>query len=929
MKNENAEINSNNQENKEIISSNKKPKNPSNISQNKLNRTNFSDTIKILNLLKSCPPTTSTSFQTEKNSLNTNNLENNALSNSSVNYNMNMIDNLSYEEIKAICLNIFLLYAKPINGQFYLNLRSIFRILKELEIIKENCLSYVDIEILNQQINKKGDRLNSEQFLDLLAKICCLLDDSFYKDKKGSFIKLIKIYILPFYLKKYNKGNYNTKFYCDETFNLSMNLNFKNLILVDFRLDQDSFDVLMSIIEGIKIIYKVYFTRIELSSDKNMENIYDKSLGIFIKFLKDFNIIPYLINQRLAELYWYIMISEDINNLYKINEEKNFLKKFLANKDWDLGKIYTFKKYFLLLPHISFYFYYPIKSKTNAQKLLYIIEKIYKSQGYQNMPNAYYKTFNRKYSIIPPVNIVEKITKTVIREDNKEMKIKNKEKILRKYIELNEENFAILENYLEPLKNIFDIYCQIGDRSQYGKLSFSNFHKLLFDGDLLLINNKIKRKNTKEEITKEDENENNIIDNANKDKNDKNSNSGKKDNINNIIVDDNVLEKSKSVEISNINKDTFKNQNDLNNSNTVKRKLKLSDLNVIISVICGNPNIPLYHSKFNKVTKEPISSFKKNIVLNSDFLSPNIDKSYCLDFILFIKSLIMISFKLYPNPNLDMNESMKLFINNDMEEFISKLNKKCLLLYPHNDQFNNLFKLISSTEEMVQLMEDIAPFINTYFNCYALNYDQNIKKMDFKIFIKLFKEYEIYPLWINLANLSDIFYTQIYRARDEKNEKNIFKVDEKIDFIQFLECFVLIGLTMNSGNDLDMIDKVLFLMDKMFSDNYGKIVKKIKAVSSLKDEYIIFEKILREKYPSYYERKYSNAGHRYDNKFYWVYKKNYANDKFTQQIDFGELFDKEKVKFNDVFEEGNNTEEKKEEAEFSNNEILNEIKEEI
>ena len=73
--------------------------------------------------------------------------------------------------------------------------------LKELEIINENCLSYVDIEILNQQINRKGDKLNSQQFLDLLAKICCLLDDSFYKDKKGSFIKLIKLYILP-YLNK-------------------------------------------------------------------------------------------------------------------------------------------------------------------------------------------------------------------------------------------------------------------------------------------------------------------------------------------------------------------------------------------------------------------------------------------------------------------------------------------------------------------------------------------------------------------------------------------------------------------------------------------------------------------------------------------------------------------------------------------------------
>ena len=72
---------------------------------------------------------------------------------------------------------------------------------------------------MNQQINKRGDKLNSEQFLDLLAKICCLLDDSFYKDKKGSFIKLIKVYILPFYLKKYNKENKGSKFYCDETFN--------------------------------------------------------------------------------------------------------------------------------------------------------------------------------------------------------------------------------------------------------------------------------------------------------------------------------------------------------------------------------------------------------------------------------------------------------------------------------------------------------------------------------------------------------------------------------------------------------------------------------------------------------------------------------------------------------------------------------------
>ena len=80
-------------------------------------------------------------------------------------------------------------------------------------------------------------------------------------------------------------------------------------------------------------------------------------------------------------------------------------------------------------------------------------------------------------------------------------------------------------------------------------------------------------------------------------------------------------------------------------------------------------------------------------------------------------------------------------------------------------------------------MDDIAPFISTYFNCFALNCEQNIKKMDLKLFINIFKEFEIFPEWINLVNLTDIFYTQIYR---EKNEKNIFRCDEKIDFIQFL-----------------------------------------------------------------------------------------------------------------------------------------------
>jgi len=83
----------------------------------------------------------------------------------------------------------------------------------------------------------------------------------------------------------------------------------------------------------------------ELNTDKNIKNNHNKSFNIFIKFLKDFDILPYLINQRLAELYWYLIISEDLSDLYKISEGKNYFKKFLENKEYDLEKIYIFKKF--------------------------------------------------------------------------------------------------------------------------------------------------------------------------------------------------------------------------------------------------------------------------------------------------------------------------------------------------------------------------------------------------------------------------------------------------------------------------------------------------------------------------------------------------------------------------------------------------------
>ena len=919
--------------------------------QEKLNSTISSDTIKILSLLKSFPSTAaSTSFHQDKNQ----NINSSNENNTDTNNNINNIENLSYEEIKAICLKVFMIYAKPINGQFYLFKRFIFQIMKEMEILSDNTLSSIDIEIIIQQVNKKGDKINSEQFLDFLAKICCLLDDNFYQDKKTSFIKLIKLYIGP-YLKKKEKNEYlndevdnidnndknkdigNISYGSYEKINL--NLNFKDLILNEYKLDKDSFDILMSIIEGLKIIYISYFSLSELSTNKDISKLHKDSFNIFINFLKDFGIIPLLLKQRLAELYWSIIISLDINELYKIKQNNKYENNnndefisFLNNKKYNIGKIYTFKKFFLLFSHISFYYYHSIKSKTQGQKLLYIIEKIYKSKGYKNMPNVYSKTFSRRYSIIPPFNIVERINKNIL--DNKKKPKLNQENYNYKYLiknvlGLNEENYKLLDEYLEQLKVFFDIYGHIFDKYQYGKISFTNLQKMLSDGELLLINENIDNTKDKENNLKKTEKDKSeeiiIINKESLSKNDitlKDNTRYNNSNSNVLNSDNNENNQKNYTSLDNKkNNSNFQSTNSFNNKTNKKLnkpKLKLLDLNIIISKICQNPNLT---ENQNHLT----DTFTSSLLNTPSDISNIINAIICykIDFISFLKALCLISLKIYPNEKNDINLSMNKFLGEGVGQFLSNLTKKSLA-FDKNNEINNLFELIKN-DNIIQLMNDISPLIKSYFDFYTEINEKKEKICNFYSFVKFFKDYEIYPNWINISILSNIFYTQIFRI--SKDQKDFMKICTDINFFQFLECFVVIGLKMNSGDDFDMIDKVLFMIDKMFSDNYGKIIKKIKNLPSFKDDYFYYEKILKEKYPSYYERKYSNCNHRYDNKFFWVYEKNYGNDNFTQtqQIDFGELFNKEKIKFNDVFDDINNTDNRNQT--YKSNEPINEIKE--
>ena len=154
-----------------------------NISQisNNLNTSGTNDTIKILNILK-------------------NENENNNIQNDNENK-LESIREYTFEEIKGICLKVFMYFAKPKNGQFYLSYQSLFKILKNCGIIDEKNVKTKDVEIIVQRINKGIKNYTSENFLDLLTKICMCINKNFYDDKKGTFSNFIRTFLEPYCLE--------------------------------------------------------------------------------------------------------------------------------------------------------------------------------------------------------------------------------------------------------------------------------------------------------------------------------------------------------------------------------------------------------------------------------------------------------------------------------------------------------------------------------------------------------------------------------------------------------------------------------------------------------------------------------------------------------------------------------------------------------
>ncbi|MCQ2821041.1 MAG: hypothetical protein MJ252_27600, partial [archaeon] len=268
---------------------------------------------------------------------------------------------------------------------------------------------------------------------------------------------------------------------------------FKKFIL-NYKLDELSHKVLKSISNSLSLIYRYYFLY-EVGNYKDKEQIVKNSYNHLYKLGMDLRIVPYMFTKLQMEVYYPLILETDIENLVNNPDIKYDYEK--------IGVIYTFDKFMLFFGHLSSLYYYSYKGKSNAEKILYLIERIYRGESMNTVIKKTALTFNHRLTLIPPKEIVEmvnpKLTKNTPIEQRRKGRVDQTmegdedetqwKKNLKKTMGINDDNCKKLERFIEDLRNYFTVYSKYGDKFIYGRLLFSNFEKMLVDGGLLWFKN--------------------------------------------------------------------------------------------------------------------------------------------------------------------------------------------------------------------------------------------------------------------------------------------------------------------------------------------------------------------------------------------------------------------------------------------------------
>lgn len=467
------------------------------------------------------------------------------------------IDNIK-ERIDKIANNIFINCSNfnQETKKFQMNYQQLLKLSKDSDIVSPNNLSSVEFEIIVRKVVKQKKVFTLEEFLEVLILVAeKLYPGEFKKDPKQTLHLLISEKLEFFDYNNtsninnlsYNKHNTTTNTNMNDTNNKNLSSNniisnvsnfhtrnkthnttnselihkvhnssynynrsemntsresANNFLVEEFEYFFENFilepnhkKVINHLYEAFLKIYSFYFSA-ELRNQQDMDKVKQENLSSFIKFAKDFEIVPYYINLNSFNKY-YIMFNEYDHTLV-IPEDKN------------IGVFFTLSNFCLSIIHLSHFF--SLKKFSNKKnnsisetdKYLLFLKHLTDSRGFDKLKLI--NTNNKNMTLIPSINFLMEIGSTELFpkyrylkrlsslnfNTNRFLNLLKEEQIMKN----DEENI----NAIQARSNSYDSHEQgnsmIVESSNYNRILNSDLNK----NNLLIKLNMNKKTSQKEKI---------------------------------------------------------------------------------------------------------------------------------------------------------------------------------------------------------------------------------------------------------------------------------------------------------------------------------------------------------------------------------------------------------------------------------------------
>ena len=281
------------------------------------------------------------------------------------------------------------------NDMYMMTQENFRKIVKNiLKLIPVN-IKQIELDLIFKKVSKKSNYIIHSQFNDLLLELIKKIYPVNYKKNKKQTV----IYFLNILFNYYSSLLEDKK----EELNNIINYKYNTIMsLINVSPNENQIMIMNDILFTIYEIYKKYF----FYEYSNNPKIIIKSSKNLIDFSKDFDILPYIMNEMQIMTYYKLVI----------HYEQPY--QFFEN-DKNRGVLFTLNHFMLYIVHLSLYCFTKKyenitediidNSITNESKLLLLLEKLECSNGMKNFTRKILRPTSRKLSLIPSKEIYYKV----------------------------------------------------------------------------------------------------------------------------------------------------------------------------------------------------------------------------------------------------------------------------------------------------------------------------------------------------------------------------------------------------------------------------------------------------------------------------------------------------------------------------------------